>query len=65
MAATLEAQLILTELLQKLQEKDSKYEARYGEWMERAGSNLEDFLFRCLRREVLVYLHLGNGNVNS
>lgn len=65
MAATLEAQSILSVLLLKLQEEGSKHEKRYGDWMKRGGPQLEEFLFRCLRREVLVYLQLGNGNVNS
>ncbi|KAJ4380634.1 hypothetical protein N0V86_003993 [Didymella sp. IMI 355093] len=54
--AQLEAQNILKHLLSKLQERESKYHARYGKWIDRH-PRLDDFCFRCIRPQVWVFLN--------
>jgi hypothetical protein len=54
--AQLEAKKILAHLLKSLKEKDSKYYARYGKWVERH-PRLEEFCFRCVRPQVWTFLN--------
>lgn len=66
MVAGPEARNILSKLLSELKEPESRYKPRYGKWIEKnARAELEEYIFGCLRAEVLTYLHLGNGTVNS
>lgn len=51
-----EAQDILSHLLSRLKEPESKYYTRYGEWVERH-PRLDDFCFRCIRPQVWSYLN--------
>ncbi|KAF2131561.1 hypothetical protein P153DRAFT_429832 [Dothidotthia symphoricarpi CBS 119687] len=53
--AQVEAMKILTHVLEKLKEPDSKYYARYGKWVERH-QKLDDFCFRCVRPQVWTFL---------
>ncbi|KAL5116574.1 hypothetical protein ACEQ8H_005570 [Pleosporales sp. CAS-2024a] len=54
--AQLEAKKILTHLLQRLKDTDSKYYPKYGKWIERH-SRLDDFCFRCIRPQVWSFLN--------
>jgi hypothetical protein len=53
--AQLEAKKILTHLLKKLKEEDSKYYPKYGKWVERH-PRLDDFCFRCIRPHIWTFL---------
>ena len=64
MTAGQEARDVLSHILSKVQQPDSKYYSRYGTWIQRH-QGLEDFIFECLRAEVITWLRVGNGNVNS
>jgi hypothetical protein len=55
-SAQLEAKTILSHLLERLKEKDSKYHARYGRWIARH-PRLEEFCFRCIRPQVWTFLY--------
>jgi hypothetical protein len=59
-----ETRAVLSHLLSEVQDPNSKHCSRYSDWIRKHGG-LEDFIFSCLRPEVLTYLRLGNGNVNS
>ena len=63
-ATSQEARAILSHLLSTLQDPKCRYYPRYSEWI-RKHDNLEEFIFSCLRKEVLTYLRLGTGNANS
>jgi hypothetical protein len=66
MVAAEEARSILSHLLSKLEEPEARFSSRYREWVQKHGkAELEKAIFACLRTEVLTYLQLGNGNVNS
>jgi hypothetical protein len=61
MAATQDARQVLSHLLSKLQEPDSRLHARYGPWIQKHGKpELEDSIFSRLRPEVLQFLQLGS-----
>jgi len=51
-----EAKKILAHLLEILKEKDSKYYARYGKWVERH-PRLGEFCFRCIRPQIWTFLN--------
>lgn len=53
--AQLEAQQILSHLLSKLQDPDSKHNTKYGKWVSRH-PHLSDFVFRTVRPQVWTYL---------
>lgn len=53
--AQLEAQSILTHLLSKLQDSESKHHVRYSEWVARH-PRLSDFCLRCIRPSVWSFL---------
>jgi hypothetical protein len=54
--AQLESRKILSHLLEKLKEKDSRYYVRYGKWVERH-VRLEEHCFRCVRPQVWTFLN--------
>jgi hypothetical protein len=54
--AQAEATKIFTHLLEKLKEKDSKYYAKYGKWVERH-PRFQEFCFRCIRPHVWTFLN--------
>ncbi|KAF2833120.1 hypothetical protein CC86DRAFT_365096 [Ophiobolus disseminans] len=54
--AQLEAKRILAHLLETLKDKDSKYYAKYGKWVERH-HRLEEFCFRCIRPQIWTFLN--------
>lgn len=54
--AQLEAKKILVHLLERLQDEDSKYYAKYGKWVQRH-PRLEDFCFRSIRPQVWAFLN--------
>lgn len=64
MAVDQEARDVLSHLFSKVQQPHSKFYSRYGTWIQRH-QGLEDLIFKCLRPEVLTWLRVGNGNVNS
>jgi hypothetical protein len=51
-----EALKIFSHLLDTLKEKDSKYYAKYGKWVERH-PRLQEFCFRCIRPHVWTFLN--------
>ncbi|KAH7095856.1 hypothetical protein FB567DRAFT_460932 [Paraphoma chrysanthemicola] len=54
--AQLEAQTILTHLLERLKAPTSKYHARYGKWLVKH-PRLDEFCFRCIRPQIWAFLH--------
>jgi hypothetical protein len=54
--AQAEATEIFTHLLETLKEKDSKYHAKYGKWVERH-PGLREFCFQCIRPHVWTFLN--------
>ncbi|KAF2790538.1 hypothetical protein K505DRAFT_340349 [Melanomma pulvis-pyrius CBS 109.77] len=58
MAMAQDAQSVLAHILARLQEPESKYYERYGEWIK-SQEGLEDFMFRIVRPEVWRCLQTG------
>lgn len=54
-AGQIEAQEVLRHLLSRLKDPESKYYARYGEWVERH-PRLDDFCLLCIRPQVWTYI---------